>query len=261
MSSPRRGVTVNRRVAEHGVDEVGAQAGGVDYPACRDWPPAGVHRGGITTGVDAVDTVAGQQGDAAVDGVGGQREVDRPGADDRLVGHGHTAERPWPEVRQLRVDGLGVDEFAAVIAVGFGLVFQRRQGVELFLVPGDQDGAGVLDRDAGVGGVFGEQVIAAADHGRFQRAGLGVETGVQDGGVGLAGAVADVVAGFEQRDRQLVAGQFSSDGGADDAGADDDDVVAGRSGHEDSCLGYVVAARSRHCWRNSSARAVVQLGS
>jgi hypothetical protein len=69
---------------------------------------------------------------------------------------------------------------------------------------------------------------------------------VQDGGISLAGAVADVVAGFEQRDRHRVAGQFSSDGGADDTGPDDDDVVAGRRGHEDSCLGYVVAARSRH---------------
>ena len=186
-----------------------------------------MQRGELRSHVDAFDAVAPQQGGASVHGVGGQCQVDRPRADDRLVGDGQPAQGAGAEVRNLPIDLCRVDDLAVPIAVGDGLVAQAGQGVELLVVPGDQDGAGVLDRDAGVAGVFGQQPIAAADHRGFQRAGFGVEPGVQDRGVGLAGAVADIISGVEQRHRQLVAGQFAGDGRADDTGADHDDVMGG----------------------------------
>ena len=155
----------------------------------------------------------------AADGVGGQRQGGRPGADDRLVGHGQAAERARAEGGHLPVDLGGVDDLAARVAVLVGLGLQSGQRGEFLGVPGHQQRPGALDRDPGLLGVVRQQACSRGDQPGFQRAGLGVEPGVQDGGVGLAGAVADVVAGLDQRDR-CVAGEFSRDRRADDAGAD-----------------------------------------
>ena len=59
-----------------------------------------------------------QQSRAARHGVGGQREVGRPGADDRLVGHGEPAECTRAEVGHAPVDLVGADDLAAVVPVG-----------------------------------------------------------------------------------------------------------------------------------------------
>ena len=199
-------------VAELGVDGVGAQAGGVDHePRAHGGAVSGVQRGVLLGDLDAVDGVVQQQVGAAPAGVGGQCEVRGPGADDRLVGDGERAERTRPEGGQLAVHLGGVDDQRVVIAVLAGLVLQGGQRVELFLVPRDEQRAGAFDRDPGLSGVGAQQVIAATHEPALQGAGRGVEAGVQDGGVGLAGAVADVDAGLEQRDRQLVAGQLSRD--------------------------------------------------
>lgn len=63
----------------------------------------------------------------------------------------------------------------------------------------------------------------------LQRAGYGIETGVQDGGVGLRCAVADVVRGFDEGGTQPLAGQFAGNRGADDACADDGHVICLRA--------------------------------
>ena len=77
-------------------------------------------------------------GRAALDGVGGQRDRGRPGADDRLAGHAEPAERARSEVGDRGVDVGGVDDLGPGVAVGFGLGLERRQRVELLVVPGDQ---------------------------------------------------------------------------------------------------------------------------
>ena len=140
------------------------------------------------------------------------------------TGHGQPAERAGAEVGYSPVDLVGVDDLAAVVAVAFGLVPQRGQRVELFVGPRDEQRAGALDRDAGRLGVVAEQGVPARARAGLQRARGRVEPGVQDRGVGLAGAVADVVAGLEQRHRQRRAGECAGDRGADDAAADDGDV-------------------------------------
>ena len=111
-----------------------------------------------------------------------------------------------------------------MIAVAAGVVFDGGEAVELLGGPGDEQRAGALERDADFFGVVEQQPVAARDEPGFQRAGLGVIAGVQDRGVGLAGAGADV-ARVQEHDAQLKARQFARDGGADIPGADDCDVV------------------------------------
>ena len=67
---------------------------------------------------------------------------------------------------------------------------------------------------------------------------------MQQRGIGLAGAVTDIVAGLDEGDGQVGAGQFAGDRRTDDAGADDDDVAD---------LGVVVWSR----WVSFGASAAV----
>ena len=66
--------------------------------------------------------------------------------------------------------------------------------------------------------------MAAGDQPALESARLRVEARVEDRGVGLARAGADIV-GFDQRDPQLEAGKLTGNGCADVAGTDDRDVV------------------------------------
>ena len=94
----------------------------------------------------------------------------------------------------------------------------------LLLVPRDEQRAGALERDADPRGVLGEQLAPARDEARLDRAGLGVEARVEEGGVGLAGAGADVRGGLQERHVEVEAGELARDRRADHAGADDDHV-------------------------------------
>ena len=75
--------------------------------------------------------------------------------------------------------------------------------------------------------------MTAADERGLQASGLRVEAGMDNGGIGLRGAGADIVGALEQHGAQSIAGQLATDGGADHAGPDDDDVVAPIVGHGD----------------------------
>jgi len=67
--------------------------------------------------------------------------------------------------------------------------------------------------------------MPAAHQAGLDRAGLGVEAGVQEGGVGLACPRADISTCLHERAAQLKARELARDRAADDAGADDDDVA------------------------------------
>ena len=152
---------------------------------------------------------------------------------------------PSPSAGTWRYTVGGVDEFAVVVAV-------RRRPCPA--EPGRAASSSAVQATSSAPvcstgmpvcrGVVGEQLVAAAHQARFQGAGLGVESGVQDRGVGLAGAVADVGARVDASPpRARRPPELARDGRTDDAGADDDDVV--RRG-----------ARRRRQWRVSSCAAV-----
>jgi hypothetical protein len=127
-------------------------------------------------------------------------------------------------VRQFPIHLVGGDDPGVRVVVADRLVPQRRQRRELLRVPGDEDRAERFDRDPGGLRIGREQVVALANQAGLQRARDGVEPGVQDRRVGLAGALADVVAAVDDRHRQPVTGELAGDGRADDSGADHRDI-------------------------------------
>ena len=102
--------------------------------------------------------------------------------------------------------------------------------------------------------------MTAADEGGLQASGLRVEAGMDDGGIGFRGAGADIVGALEQHGAQPIAGQLATDGGADHAGTDDDDVVAPVVGHGDAGEGVRVrraTARSNRANRSPASAAPI----
>lgn len=220
-------------VPEEAVDLIGVQSGGVDQRPGAE-RAAGGGQGmdtgaglitGLGAGLDGRDAAVQVQVDAGQDRLGGEGERGGPRTDDGLVGNLQRTERARPQVRFDLGEPARVQQPGGVVAVALGLGQQARERVELFLVPGDEEGADAFDGDARLGRVHGESALPLADQPGLQRTGHGVETGVQDRGVGLGRAVADVVRGLDECGTDAVAGQFTGDGGAHHSGADDRDVV------------------------------------
>ena len=141
--------------------------------------------------------------DTAVDRVGGQRQVGGPGADDRLVGHGQAAEgalaRGAGTCRYTSSASTISHAVVAVVARPWSAAPAARRVPRRSRRPAGRRCARPGCRSASA--YSDSRSVAARDQPGFEGAGLGVEPGVQDRGVGLAGAVTDVVAGLEQRDR------------------------------------------------------------
>ena len=134
-------------------------------------------------------------------------------------------ERPGPEgglapVELIDCDQAGVagSRSAAAVACDLG------EGVELLVGPGHHQRAGRSRSGCRPAPRSREQLVAAREQLRLERAGLGVEAGVQDRGVGLARPGADVRPGLDQHARDAATRQLARDRRADHAGADDRDV-------------------------------------
>lgn len=217
-------------VAEFPVEFVGVESGGVDQVAGAQRSPGGGEGVDFVVAVDVPHPAVEVQMDSGAHGLGGVGERGGPGADDALVGDFERAEGTRSQMGLAGTQFLRVQEACRAVVVPLRLRQQGRQCGQLFLVPGDEQGPDAFDGDAGLGRVRAESVLPLAYEPGFQGAGYGVESGVQDGGVGLRGAVADVVGGVQECGAQPVAGQFAGDGGADDARADDGHVVGRGAG-------------------------------
>ncbi len=211
-------------VAEEAVDLVGVQARRVDQVAGAQRAPAGGQRVRFPRS-DRPHGAVEVQVDAGAHGLRRVGEGGRPGADEGLVRYVEGSQHAGAELRFTGSYFRGREDPGRAVAVAYRLVRESREGRELLLVPGHEQGPDRFDRDAAVRGVGGEPSLSVADEPGLQGAGYGVETGVQDGGVGLGGAVADVVGRVDQGGPQGEAGQFAGDGGAHDAGADHGHVV------------------------------------
>ena len=126
-------------------------------------PVGGDELGDLPADVDRRDVERGLDGRAVGERVVGERQRRGPRIDDVLVGHDHAAGDARPEVGLQLAHLAGVDHPRVRVAVRRGLALQRREGRRLFVVPRDEHGAGVLDRDAGGGGVGAQQVPSAGD--------------------------------------------------------------------------------------------------
>jgi hypothetical protein len=97
--------------------------------------------------------------------------------------------------------------------------------MSLFRSPGDHQRADLRRRDADLGRVLAEQLVAAGDQARLDRPGLRVESGVQNRRVRLAGAGAYVRSGLDQDAVCATKAELARDGAADRARARDRDVI------------------------------------
>ena len=158
-------------------------------------------------------------------GLGGERERCRERADDPLVGHLERAERARAQVRLAPVELLRRELADRLVAVRVRLLDDARQRAELLLAPGHEQRPGPLDGDADPLRVAAELLVAAHDELGFERPRLRVEAGVQQSGVRLARAGADVGARLEQRDAQVEERQLAGDRAADNAAAGYQDVA------------------------------------
>ena len=86
-------------VAEHAVEVVGAETGGVDDPARADVAAIGAQHRALDADLDGRDPVAQKEVRAPVHGLGRVGEGGGPRADDRLVGDREPAERAGAEGR------------------------------------------------------------------------------------------------------------------------------------------------------------------
>ena len=226
ISSPRRGVTVNpscpsmrsssserrpaaltrkRVVQERPPDEDTRRP----PPSSRSTSSTGVLRRSSQTRLHRL---------------GGEGQRGGEGTDDALVGHLERAHRAGPEIGLAPIELLHTELPDRLVAVGPRTLDDPRKLGELLVVPGHQQGTRALERDPHALRVLAEQLVAARHQGRLERARLGVEAGVEQGGVGLAGAGAHVGPRLEQGDAEVEAGELARDRAAHHAGPRYQDV-------------------------------------
>ena len=231
MSWPRRGAMVNSSWPKRRLRTSAPRPPALTTQPAADRSPRGVQQPLGAVAPDVGDLCTEPELHAGADRLGGEGDARAPRADDRLVRDGDGPRRPLRQVR-LPSGELGeVHPDGRFVAVGPGLGDDVVETRRLLRVPGHQHGSGLLDRDPRRPRVRGQQFVTAADEGGLKASGLRVEAGVHNGGIGLRGAGADIVGALEQHGAQSIAGQLASDGGADDSGPDDGDVVAPNVGH------------------------------
>ena len=164
---------------------------------------------------------------------------------------------PAPEVRLAPVELLGRELADRLVAVRVRLLDDARQRAELLLAPGHEQRPGPLDRDADPLRVAAELLVAAHDELGLERPRLRVEARVQQSGVRLARAGADVGARLEQRHAQVEERQLAGDRAADDAAAGYQDIAVEPALHAREYPVRRVAAPTRA--RISSIESSVQV--
>ena len=213
-----------RVVAEQARDVVREDAGGVD-----DEPRAEGFGAGVD--FDRVPEVAHRAGgraelpDGAVcAGVLGAGDAKLVWAGDRGRGRPERGKGLLREARLQRAGLVAGDDAQVRDAVRLAA---REEVAQRCLVVGRERGneraaAAVGDRELAAP-VLEDRVAADVEAGH-ERAGLRVEAGVDDGGVGARGAGGDVLRGLDERDLQIKARKVAGDGAAGRASADDGEV-------------------------------------
>ncbi len=224
LAAPRR--DREAVVAEHAVELVRAQARGVDEKARGPGSPAraGHAQASPVQPLDRVHRRAAPQLAAGRDRLGGEGQRRGERADDPLVGDLQGASCAGAEVRLAPVELLHSQLADRLVAVGPRALDDPRELGELLLVPGHQQRPGGLDRYPDSLRVAAEQLVAAHHQPRLERARLGVEPGVQQRRVGLAGAGAHVRARLEQHHAQVEARELARDRAAHHSRPRDQDI-------------------------------------
>ncbi len=147
-----------------------------------------------------------------------------PRVDQRFTRHAEGAGDAAAEGR-LQRPRLGRRQRCDVVDAGLaGAFHQGRQAVRFLGGPGDDEGAALDERQAEPFVDLAILGVAGADARRLQRPDGGVEPGVQNGAVGLRGAVEHLLGLLQHHHARAVQREAPGDGAADDAGPDHRDV-------------------------------------
>ncbi len=109
----------------------------------------------------------------------------RKGAENPLARDQQSAESAFVDVRLATIDFIRRNDLYIQHAVFMRLLFQRGQGLQLLLIPGNQNRSQPFVRDVRLRHEFFHECVTAAHEPGFERAGLGVEAGMPDGSAGL----------------------------------------------------------------------------
>jgi hypothetical protein len=112
-----------------------------------------------------------------------------------------------------------------------GALHDAGELAQLLVIPCNEQRARALHGNADPPGVVGQQLEPACHQPRLQRAGLGVEAGVEQRGVRLARARPHVGSGLEQGHTKVEAGQLPRERATHHARADDGHVRVERLVH------------------------------
>ena len=213
LAAPRR--DREALVAEHAVELVGAQARRVHQVArAQGTARGGEAKAALAESLDSRDRARAAEVTSAQQRFGrvGERRGER--ADERLVGHLERPAGAWPELGFAPVELVHAELGDLAVAVCVGALDDAGELGQLFVVPRYEQRARALDGDADPVGVVGQQPEPARHQPCLERAGLGVEAGVEQRGVRLARAGPHVRPGLQQGHTQVEVRQLARNGAA-----------------------------------------------
>ena len=211
-------------VGDHVVDLVGIDAGGVDNDPGLKIALDGLDLPAAVDGHDAGDFRVKLELCAVGGGILGQGVVQAEGADDG-AGGGVEGRHSLVGNVGLHLDQLfPLDDAQVADTVGNAVFVELHQVGTVILGKHDDQGAVALVMDVQILGKLLHH-FAALDIELGHQGAVGrVEACVDDGGIGLGGAAADVLVPVDDEDIRLLAGQFTGNGAAGNTCADDDNI-------------------------------------
>ena len=206
------------------VQFVGMHARRVDHAARLQRAAAGLHPPAARDGPHGLHLGIELEAHAVFGGVLGKGAGQAKGADDAAGGGPQRSHRLVGDVRLQGAQFAAFHDAQPLHAVGQTVLIEFLQRRAVLIAQADHQAAALV---VGKIQLFGKgRHHAAARHvqGGHAAACGGVEPGVDDGAVGLAGAAADVLLLVQYQNVRPEAAQFPGGGAAADPRADDDDV-------------------------------------
>jgi len=215
---------------------IGTQARRNDGPAGAKGAAVGDHaRHGGALPQEASDGGLQAQLDTVGDGVLRGRKAQRKGIDDAPRGRIERAGGRLCEAWLTPAHLLRGEQFQAGDAIFSTAVIEFPQRGEVLLADAHHIRAATLKLDIQLTADLVEQGIARHVQTGFGAPRLGVIAGVDDGRVGLGGALAHVRGPVHEEDAQAIARELARNVGAHHASADDDHIIERSIVHQGCC--------------------------
>ena len=211
-------------VGDHVVDLVSVNAGSIDDDLCLEVALDGLDLPAAVDLLNAGDLSVELELCAVGSSVLSQSVVQTEGADDGAGGSVQSSNSLIGDVR-LHLDQLvALDDAQVADAVGNAVLVQLHQVGTVFLGQHDDQGAITLVMDIQILCQLLHHLTALNVQLCHQGAVGGVVASMDDGGICLGGAAADVLIAVDDENVSLLPGKFPGNGAAGDACADDNNI-------------------------------------